>query len=622
MAIPLVGSPPVAKLNVKEILTGDSSTFATSVGNWTTYGSGTTLSLSSTYFMPTSAGNSLKLINTQQNAGGELVISGSFIAGKVYDILVSFLIEDIDFTNSPDGALYYQLWVYGNAGGPPRNASILAQARMAHTNSGSNNFGLRRIRWVPIVSHTSATIRFITASVSRLTSYSSTAYVGSLEVVEILNVSDAGLAVISGDNDWVSVIAPEIDISSGVMGGTVLLADYSAELLSNNDTWQTGFGTYAGGPSGDGYTYQWAEHQPHGVANSGGVAIETGQDWIGIAFSERDYYAMNIQAEGQSGIDIDLVDEGLDTSYGWNAESRGGSRVVRLSKAVENPFTEADDILIGTTKSYIVSNRTSSLTGTSGSKWVGAGTAEGVVPGGYISTEYVVIPGEPVTVDYDFWYSHYDYNSQTGSKSTTVKLRRTNVTGTQLATQTSTDTSTSPSGHQFNFVGSYVDSSPTDGVYLLTASTDLANSYIYSDTKVLTVSTTGTGDYTRLGKGNDNDILTVSPVTGHVSWQAPGLVSTTSPTGSYTLVLGDAGKVVEVNSGSASTLTIPENAIVTFPVGTSIGVYQAGAGVVTISPTGAAVIRAANGTDTGGQYSEVKLRKRATDEWVISGDTA
>jgi hypothetical protein len=87
----------------------------------------------------------------------------------------------------------------------------------------------------------------------------------------------------------------------------------------------------------------------------------------------------------------------------------------------------------------------------------------------------------------------------------------------------------------------------------------------------------------------------------------------------YTLVLGDAGYVIECNNASAITLTVPTNASVAFPIGTRIDVYQMGAGQVTISSS--ATLRAPNGAKTAGQYSVLSLWKRATDEWVISGDT-
>jgi hypothetical protein len=89
----------------------------------------------------------------------------------------------------------------------------------------------------------------------------------------------------------------------------------------------------------------------------------------------------------------------------------------------------------------------------------------------------------------------------------------------------------------------------------------------------------------------------------------------------YTLVLTDQGKVIECNNGSAITLTVPTNASVAFPTGTVIEVYQQGAGQITVAAAGGVTLRAPGGAKTRVQYSTVSLRKRASDEWVLTGDS-
>lgn len=93
-------------------------------------------------------------------------------------------------------------------------------------------------------------------------------------------------------------------------------------------------------------------------------------------------------------------------------------------------------------------------------------------------------------------------------------------------------------------------------------------------------------------------------------------------TASYALVLGDAGKVVEMNLASANTLTVPLNATVGFPVGTVIEVCQIGAGQTTLTPaTGAVNLRSRGALlKLAGQWASASLRKRGTDEWVVAGD--
>lgn len=87
---------------------------------------------------------------------------------------------------------------------------------------------------------------------------------------------------------------------------------------------------------------------------------------------------------------------------------------------------------------------------------------------------------------------------------------------------------------------------------------------------------------------------------------------------SYTLVLADAGKVVEMNNASANTLTVPPNSSVAFDIGTVIGVYRMGAGSTTVVQGSGVTVR--NVGSLRAQYSEASLRKRATDEWVLAGD--
>ncbi len=92
---------------------------------------------------------------------------------------------------------------------------------------------------------------------------------------------------------------------------------------------------------------------------------------------------------------------------------------------------------------------------------------------------------------------------------------------------------------------------------------------------------------------------------------------------SYTLVIGDAGLQVSMNNASANTVTVPPNSSVAFPVGTIVQVYQYGAGTTTIVAGSGVTIRAFGGfLASGGRYALLSLRKRATDEWELSGLTA
>jgi hypothetical protein len=89
---------------------------------------------------------------------------------------------------------------------------------------------------------------------------------------------------------------------------------------------------------------------------------------------------------------------------------------------------------------------------------------------------------------------------------------------------------------------------------------------------------------------------------------------------SYTLVLSDASKLVEISNASANNLTVPLNSSVAFAVGTQISLLQTGAGQMTVVATGGVTINATPGLKLRAQWSSATLIKRATDTWVLVGD--
>lgn len=99
-------------------------------------------------------------------------------------------------------------------------------------------------------------------------------------------------------------------------------------------------------------------------------------------------------------------------------------------------------------------------------------------------------------------------------------------------------------------------------------------------------------------------------------------VGTNARVASYTLVLTDQSKIVEISNGSANTLTIPTNASVPFPIGTYILFIQTGAGQTTITPAdGTVIVNSTPGLKLRTQWSAATIIKRATNTWVVTGDT-
>jgi hypothetical protein len=91
-------------------------------------------------------------------------------------------------------------------------------------------------------------------------------------------------------------------------------------------------------------------------------------------------------------------------------------------------------------------------------------------------------------------------------------------------------------------------------------------------------------------------------------------------TGSYTLVIGDAGKLVEMSVAGANNLTVPLDSSVAFPLGTQILISQYGAGQTTVVATGGVTIRSDSGKlKLSTQYAAATLVKIAADEWYLFG---
>ena len=94
---------------------------------------------------------------------------------------------------------------------------------------------------------------------------------------------------------------------------------------------------------------------------------------------------------------------------------------------------------------------------------------------------------------------------------------------------------------------------------------------------------------------------------------SPHGTQTTTP---YVLQIDDRGCIIEMNLAGANQVSVPTNASVAFPVGTVIAIYQMGAGQTTILPFTpvTTTIRNPSSNTTRVQFSQIYLRKRATDE--------
>ena len=118
-----------------------------------------------------------------------------------------------------------------------------------------------------------------------------------------------------------------------------------------------------------------------------------------------------------------------------------------------------------------------------------------------------------------------------------------------------------------------------------------------------------------------DDANFAASVTTSLGLKVDSLTPISQKTASYTLSsLTERDDLIEMGSASALTLTIPTNATVSYPVGTSFDVLQTGAGQVTIAGAAGVTVNATPGLKLRTQWSSATIFKRAENTWVVYGD--
>jgi hypothetical protein len=184
----------------------------------------------------------------------------------------------------------------------------------------------------------------------------------------------------------------------------------------------------------------------------------------------------------------------------------------------------------------------------------------------------------------------------TANSSDATLLARANHTGTQSA-DTLTD-------------------GTTNKAFLATERTKL--------TGIATSATANSSDATLLARANHTGTQAISTVTSlqtSLDAKANVLVSSSTHTGNYSIVLADAEVEQVYDSTSTGTFTLPTNATQAIPVGSSIPFRQVNTGQLTIAAAGGVTLQARGSAfKLAGQHAVAEARKTAADTWVLYGD--
>jgi hypothetical protein len=123
--------------------------------------------------------------------------------------------------------------------------------------------------------------------------------------------------------------------------------------------------------------------------------------------------------------------------------------------------------------------------------------------------------------------------------------------------------------------------------------------------------------------GSANQILSIA--SGLPAWQYP-LIPVTQLLSAVTTgapALTDIGGCIRITDTSFTTLTIPANASVAFPIGTAITIVNdQGTASISIAITSDTLVLAttgSTGTRTVGTYGMVTIYKVAATRWIING---
>jgi hypothetical protein len=101
----------------------------------------------------------------------------------------------------------------------------------------------------------------------------------------------------------------------------------------------------------------------------------------------------------------------------------------------------------------------------------------------------------------------------------------------------------------------------------------------------------------------------------------PSLTTFVEKTADYTLdTLAHQDNIIEMNSTSPMTFTVPTDAALAWPIGASMDILQTNTGEVTIAASGGVTLNRTPGNKLRTQWSSATILKRGADSWILYGD--
>lgn len=103
-------------------------------------------------------------------------------------------------------------------------------------------------------------------------------------------------------------------------------------------------------------------------------------------------------------------------------------------------------------------------------------------------------------------------------------------------------------------------------------------------------------------------------------WTASPGVKLKEKLASHVLQESDAGYLIQMNSLSSNSVTVPPDSSVSFEPGTKIEIMQVSSGETQIIAGSGVSLNYSIGTKISGQWGLATLIKRSADSWILSGN--